>query len=53
MRRHRIEILHYFVPYLREIYLFGKTELFEQNLGPFSVLAAKKADQMVKNGIFW
>ena len=36
------KIFQIFVPNLWEIYLFSKKKLFQQNLGPFSVMAAKK-----------
>ena len=53
MRMHRIEILHNVVPNLREIYLFlVRNGFFKQNLGPFSLMAAKKDDCRVKSGIF-
>ena len=41
MHLHQIEILYIFVLNLREIHLFGKKVFFQQNLGPFSVMAAK------------
>jgi len=42
MHMHQIEILHIFVPNLREIYLFGKIIAFQQNMGPLSVTGAKQ-----------
>jgi len=42
MRMPRIEILLNFVPNPRKISPFSKKKLSEQNLGLFSVMAAKK-----------
>ena len=51
---HQIEILHIFVLNLREIHLFGKNVFFffQQNLGPFSVMAAKNTALTVKTAFF-
>lgn len=39
---HQIERLHIFIRNFQEIYLFVWKELFQQNIGPFSVTRAKK-----------
>ena len=42
MCMHQIEILHIVVFNLREIHLFSKNFFLQQNLGSFSVMAAKR-----------